>query len=83
MILINTEFISLQFLFPTGACQVMCAFRRIIVFMKTTQSDIIWLFNYYFFGHICSIWKFPDQGSNLSHCSDNTGSLTTRPPGNS
>ena len=27
--------------------------------------------------------KFPGQGSNLHHSIDNTGSLTTRPPGNS
>ena len=27
--------------------------------------------------------KFPDQGLNLGHCSDNVESLTTRSPGNS
>ena len=42
-----------------------------------------------FFGHTGSMRTLPGQGSNLhhcsdpSHCSDNTGSLTTRPPGNS
>ena len=30
-----------------------------------------------------STWKFPGQGSNLSHSSDNAKSLTTRSPGNS
>lgn len=39
-------------------------------------------------GHVCgghapSMQKFPGQGSNPSHGSDSTGSLTPRPPGNS
>ena len=33
--------------------------------------------------HTHSTQKFPGRGSNLSHCSDNTESLTARPPGNS
>ena len=36
---------------------------------------------YLFFGgggHAYSMQKFPDQGSNLSHSSDNAGSLTAR-----
>lgn len=42
-----------------------------------------------FFGHSHSMWKFPGPGSNLCHSSgpslssDNTGSSTSRPPGNS
>ena len=42
-----------------------------------------------FFGHNCSMWKFPGRVSNPHHSSDpnhssnNAGSLTTRPPGNS
>ena len=35
------------------------------------------------FGHTCVIYKFPGQGSNLRHNSDNIRSLTTRPPENS
>ena len=34
-------------------------------------------------GHTHDMQKFPGQGSNPSHSSDNTESLTTRPPGNS
>lgn len=34
-----------------------------------------------FFGHTHSIGKFPGEGSNRSHISDNAGSLTTRLPG--
>ena len=30
-----------------------------------------------------SIWKFPGQGLNLPHSSDNVGSLTAQPPENS
>ena len=29
-----------------------------------------------FFGRDCSVWKFPGQGSNLRHNSDNAASLT-------
>ena len=42
-----------------------------------------------FLGCTLSMWNFPGQGlnthhsSNSSHSSDNAGSLTTRPPGNS
>ena len=33
-------------------------------------------------GHTCGMRKFPVQGSNLSHSSDNAEPLTARPPGN-
>ena len=36
-----------------------------------------------FFGHAHGLQKFPGQGSNPHHSSDNARSLTTRPPGNS
>ena len=36
-----------------------------------------------FFGCTYGMWKFPGQGSNLRHSSNNAGSLTARPPGNS
>lgn len=36
-----------------------------------------------FFGHAHSTQKFPSQGSNPYHGSDNTRSFTARPPGNS
>ena len=47
--------------------------------------------NFYliFCGHAHGMWKFPGQGlnlyhsSDLSHCGDNAGSLTTTPPGKS
>jgi len=38
---------------------------------------------FFFFGYTCGMQKFPGQGLNLSHSSDNTESLTPRPPGNS
>lgn len=31
-------------------------------------------------GWVLGMWKFPGQGSNTSHSSDNSESLTTRPP---
>ena len=34
-------------------------------------------------GHAHSMRKFPGQGMNPCHCSDNAKSLTTTPPGNS
>ena len=39
-----------------------------------------------FFGHPCSVWARDhtyNHGSDLSHSSDNAGSLTARPLGNS
>ena len=38
---------------------------------------------FYFFGHTHSMSKFLGQRWNLCHNSDNAGSLTSRPPGNS
>ena len=35
----------------------------------------------FFFLPVYSMQKFPGQGLNLSHSSDNAESLTTRPPG--
>ena len=44
----------------------------------------IYLLIYVFsFGHAYGMQKFPGQGLNPSHRSDNAESLTTRPPGNS
>ena len=40
-------------------------------------------FFFFFFGYTHSVQKFPDQGSNPSHSSDNTESLTPRQLGNS
>jgi len=37
----------------------------------------------FFAGCAPGMLKFPDQGSNPQHSSDNARSLTTRPPGNS
>ena len=36
-----------------------------------------------FFGCTCGMHNFPGQGSTPNHSSDNTRSLTARPPGNS
>ena len=36
-----------------------------------------------YFGHAHSMQKFPGQGLNPHHSSDNAGFLTARPPGNS
>ena len=35
------------------------------------------------FGQAWGMWKFPSQGSNPSHSSENNESLISRPPGNS
>lgn len=49
--------------------------------LKATVAVVI-LF-YYFFGHTYSIQKFPDQGPDWSHSSDNNAkSLTVSPRGN-
>lgn len=37
---------------------------------------------FFFFGHICGLWEFLGQRLNISHRSDNTEFLITRPPGN-
>ena len=37
----------------------------------------------FIFGRTCRMHKFPSQGSNPCHSSDNIKSLSTRPPGNS
>ena len=34
-----------------------------------------------FYGHTCSMWKFPAQGLNLSCSCSNTGSLDSPVPG--
>ena len=57
----------------------------------SSQFCFPWFFLFVclFFGHTCDMGKFPGQGSNLnhsrdlSHNSDNTGSLPAGPPGNS
>ena len=42
---------------------------------------------FFFFGHTCSLWKFPRSNpchsGDQSHSSGNAASLITRPPGNS
>lgn len=48
--------------------------------LPPTHSPSATFFFFFSFGHT---WKFPDKGSNQSNSSDNTGCLTTRPPGNS
>ena len=47
-------------------------------FLRVFKSLFIYLF-----GYTHSMQKFPSQGLNLSHSSDNAESLTTGPPGNS
>ena len=44
---------------------------------------IIMIMIFFFFCHACSMRKFPGQGSNPCHRSNNTESLISRPPGNS
>ena len=39
-------------------------------------------FHFFLFSAACIIRKFPGQGSNPSHSSDNANSLIARPPGN-
>ena len=47
---------------------------------NTGYYSIVWLL---FLGLALGMQKFLGRGSNLSHNSDNVGSLTIRPPGNS
>ena len=48
-------------------------------------TTLHWMLYFFilFFGHACGMQKFPNQGLNPSHLSENTESLTPRPPGNS
>ena len=41
------------------------------------------ILHFFIFGHACGMQKFPSQGLNPSHRSDNTESLTARPPDSS
>ena len=58
-------------------CSLLC-----FPFLKNIFFNFTLLFNFISFGYACGVWKFPSQGSNLcqsselSRCSDNTGSLT-------
>ena len=53
--------------------------------MKLLFKNVSFFKKNFIFGCACSMWKFPDQGSNLhhssdpSHCSDNARSLTSCP----
>ena len=48
-----------------------------------STHHIVHLKHMQFFGRTHGMQKFPGQGTNPSHSSDNAKSLTTRPPGNS
>ena len=50
---------------------------------KTKTKQWLLSFFFFFFDCACNMWKFLGQGLNASYSSDNTESLTTRPPGNS
>ena len=66
-------------IWPTGT-------RSLVFFafsMPSSLSLIISFLFFFFFGHDHKMQKLPGQGSNPSHSSDNTKSLTSRPPGNS
>ena len=60
-------------------------------FMVSSYLSFFLFFSFspfFFFGFTCGMWKFPGQGMNPDHSSDpshsnNTGSLTSRSPGNS
>ena len=47
------------------------------------KSQCFHLSGYLFFGHAQGMGEFPGQGSNLSHNTANTESLTSRPLGDS
>ena len=55
----------------------------ICLLWENIYSTLLPTIFFFFFGHACSMWKFQGQGSNLHHNSDNTESLTARPPGKS
>ena len=44
---------------------------------------ILFLVVHFCFGHAHGIWKFTGQRSHLGHSSDNTESVTAKPPENS
>ena len=50
---------------------------------KMPSKPILYYNFFFFFDHTYGMQNFPGQVSNLCHNSDNAGSLTTRPPGNS
>jgi len=47
------------------------------------RNDIGKAVSFFFLGNAHSMGKFPGQGSNLSHSSNNAETLTSRPPKNS
>jgi len=61
-----------------------CAFKsqEFIVYIYIYIYIYIYFF-FFFFGHTHGMWKLPGQESNPRHSSDNTNSITARPPGNS
>ena len=64
----------------TGSYSCICIKVFDYVCMYNTEREILFCF-VLFSSHAHVMWKFPGQG--LNHSSDNTGSLTPRPPGNS
>ena len=60
--------ISFQNLLPNYSLGLM----TMSVLQHANQNS----FSFSFFGHACGMWKFPGQGSNLRHSSNNAGSLT-------
>ena len=51
--------------------------------IKSRRKNCYGHFCLFVFGHTHSMQKLPGQGTNLCHSSDNAGSLTARPSGNS
>ena len=52
------------------------------ILLNELKSILLYDF-FFFFDHTHKMWKFPGQGLNPCHSSDNARSLTNRPPGNS
>ena len=50
--------------------------------LNVCPFNFLFVFSFVF-GCAHGMQKFPGQGSDLHHSSDNAGSLTTKPPGNS
>ena len=62
-------------------CGQLCFMFSVLIpgELRGQMPGLSWM--YFFFGCAHGMWKFPGQGLNQSHSSDNTESLTTRLPG--
>ena len=75
-------FLIISLFFPFFLFCFLIFFFYFFFFFFFTLFCVHLLFVCLFVLATCGMWKFPGQGLNSSHSSDNANSLTPRPPGN-